>query len=624
MGTNRYTNLTPSKFNPLSLQETMMVPLAKQAKHDATLAATAEAGMIDVNRLQTDDELIRGSVQDYRSKLTGVEDALMKRGINTNITKQMIDLKRQKDYNMSQDGEWGQAENAYKAYNANAAAIEKQKNLSQSQKTAGLQWAMSQYDISGGVKEGGKYQDYRGADYVNIQEKANKLAQTMSPQEISNITGWQQTSDGMRWTNGTITTEKLPENVIADAVASSLMNDDSVVNYLQDATKIGIMRNAKEHLGTAALNAGRLYQVNNYAAKQDMKFTPEWVFNIGQGVNSDGLNYNIIGSPITTNKGLTQGLDILNKMMDGDRKVTLHAASRPSYRDEYGVVNETYAEDLQAYNESIDREGNPYTIADVTDSKTLQYFNTVAEGLKENGVIQNTDLSDQETISKVRDYARKYKNYRYNVNVIQDATGGIGKYSSGQVSKDRLAILAQVKADRYNQLYMNPEDGKVYDWKQMQDIFGMEDIETVQGYVDVDNNLQNIVGNDVKNAQYATHASEFVSPHVIAIKNKDGKVLPNFYMTRNDGQTNTDRYKIDIELNNIYSAVKSTPKITKNINIGGENLKIYYVPGNEMDAEGGRQSIEGFYIVTYPDGRIKNMTKSDIQEALYESRGIKY
>ena len=42
---NRYSNISQATYTPLSLQEIMAVPLAKQAQHDALQAEADEMGV---------------------------------------------------------------------------------------------------------------------------------------------------------------------------------------------------------------------------------------------------------------------------------------------------------------------------------------------------------------------------------------------------------------------------------------------------------------------------------------------------------------------------------------------------------------------------------------------------
>ena len=51
MGINRYTSLTPSTYNPLSMQEIMMTPLAMRKQHDDLLAQqeAVRAGLAKVD-----------------------------------------------------------------------------------------------------------------------------------------------------------------------------------------------------------------------------------------------------------------------------------------------------------------------------------------------------------------------------------------------------------------------------------------------------------------------------------------------------------------------------------------------------------------------------------------------
>tara|TARA_R110000851_G_scaffold57420_2_gene133767 strand:+ start:16495 stop:18471 length:1977 start_codon:yes stop_codon:yes gene_type:complete len=573
MATNRYTNISTSQFNPLSLQEIMMVPLGKQKEHDNQQAQMEELGIFDVNRLESDDPYIKSQVEAMRNKTSSLQDELMSSGTSKNLAKKMMGIKRERDTFLSNDGAGGRANNAYTQYHSNVEALNKNKHLTSTQREKGLQTALEQYKASGGAEKSGVYNAYQGADNVELEDLAAKRAGEMSAQEISNITGWSQNEDGS-WSNGTTTTETLSRDVIQQAVLNSMSNDPKVQAFLQDAQEIGMINDPFSALENASWNAADRHQIGNVAIKEDFRIgTAGQQKSNGSGLTQSGMNWNLLSSPgdyrTIKNKNKETTLSMIN------RGALHNPPIKPHNNAQQGRA-------LKAWNKKWGPEGtNPggtkVTIDDLSQEDALRY-NDIARGLVGNGRLSQEELdrglSDPEVLKQITDYDNKYKNYTYNVKVISDTSGGVGNYSSGTISKDAGAVLSQAKSDKFNQLFMHPETGKVYTWDKLQTEFGVQDVDMVQGYVDVDNNLSN----NITQKEYSDRKGEFASPMSVVLTDENGKQLPNFYMTRNRGQMNRPRYQADMELNKFFGKSRSLPEIGTQLMIGNQEYQSSYLP----------------------------------------------
>lgn len=642
---NRYTDIKTSQFNPLSLNEIMMVPLGKQKQHEQQAQQLTDMGIYDVNRLGSDDSFIRGEVERMKGKSSALEDELLSTGTSKNMAKKMMGIKRERDTFLSNDGAGGRAQNAYNGYQANVKALNSNKGLSQRQRDLGLQYALEQYEGSGGAEEGSGYNSYQGADSVNIEELAAKRAGEMTTQEITQITGWTQNKNGT-WTNGTETRETLPREHIARAVMNSMSNDVGVQNYLQDAQKIGMINDPTKMLQNAAMNSADRFQVNNSTDKQDMKFSPQWMMESkGTGVTPSGMDWNLVSSPgdvrerpsESTLSMISRGATHSIPLKPGYDKGRNEAA-RKLWEEEYGDK----------------KDGVAYGMDDLSKEEITRY-EEIAKGLKRNGRTESTDLNDPAVQLALNDYDQKYGNYTYNVKIISDTSGGVGNYSSGSISKDTAAVLRQTQSDKFNQLFMHPKTGEVYNWEQMQSEFGAQDVDLVQGYVDVDNNLASNLDNQ---SRYADRRGEFASPMAVTLVDKDGQQIPNFYMTRNQGQMNRPRYKADMKLNKFFGASRSTPEIPVKLTFGDKTFDSSYLPeatiheilntmskdlldeqglpradadpiqygqyvqlSNAMQEAGSRN---GVYMLEKTDGStiVNYKTKEEIQAQQYKSAGL--
>lgn len=106
---NRYTSLTPSQFNPLSLEEIMLVPSMKRKKHDDTVKGLEEIRSKLANVDPEDkyfDEAVKLREQ-LNNKLTSQVESINKEGFNPNSTGQFLAMNREYQDLMSPTGKLG-------------------------------------------------------------------------------------------------------------------------------------------------------------------------------------------------------------------------------------------------------------------------------------------------------------------------------------------------------------------------------------------------------------------------------------------------------------------------------------------------------------------------------------
>ena len=115
MGVNRYTQLTPSQFNPLSLEEIMLVPAMQRKKHDDLLSKQEDIrlGLAKVDPLDVHyDEAIKLK-SEIESELDNNATTLAKTGVNDpNVTSKIIALNRKYNDLISPTGRIGQINTA--------------------------------------------------------------------------------------------------------------------------------------------------------------------------------------------------------------------------------------------------------------------------------------------------------------------------------------------------------------------------------------------------------------------------------------------------------------------------------------------------------------------------------
>lgn len=590
MGTNRYTQLTPSKFNPLSLNEVMMVPLAKQQQHDATLEGIAAQGAFDVNRLQVDDELVSKGLEDYRTKLTAIEDSLMGQGVGRNTTKQLLNLKRERDKNMSQDGDWGKAQNAYNAYQANIEQLNKNKNLSASDRQLFGKFALSRYK---GVKSGDSYQNYLGADPMNGLDYLNPMLKAMPPQTLKGIIMendklvqkyghyYKDKVGGidvfLRDNYETIT--KDPE-VLATYGQSVLMNNSDYVNYhteIARASGVNPMDYLSQKIQSDAQNAAYLNAQDDIKYSQDLKNVPRVNTGSGAGpVQPNSPIYDMVKAYRTKKiQKEIESLDILDKIgtptILEDPTINTRSALKGGLAGYY--AGET-KEEKKARIEAAKKEKRVYSKDNIQNKEQLKRFEKVASYLKNNKKIDSDDLNDPNVAKAVKSYFELYGNYNHVNTVVSDVTKAIGEYSIGDTS-DKNKVLSNVRTSKFNQHYVI--GNQTYSYEDLVKKFkGEVKIQDIQGYFDMNNNFPELVK---ENEKYKSFSSEFVSPLGVVLTTPDGEVIPNVAMTRMTSEKDTPMYKADVVLYDVLQAARDLPGIENNSPIG----KVEMVPANSFN-----------------------------------------
>ena len=110
---NRFSNITQATYTPLSLQEIMAVPLAKQAQHDALQTQMDAEGIYSASVSQSDKERIGTQVDALNKRVSDISTGLAEEGINSDFKSQFRKLKADKAKAYGADGDIGFAQADY-------------------------------------------------------------------------------------------------------------------------------------------------------------------------------------------------------------------------------------------------------------------------------------------------------------------------------------------------------------------------------------------------------------------------------------------------------------------------------------------------------------------------------
>lgn len=117
MAINRYSNLSTSKFDPLSLQEVMMVPLYKQQQYDKLEAdRVATEAALKIDPLDVHTERATKLKQDFDNKVTALAKYQAQTGDIQGAKSKLLDLHREYKRLTDPMGEVSKINSANKAY----------------------------------------------------------------------------------------------------------------------------------------------------------------------------------------------------------------------------------------------------------------------------------------------------------------------------------------------------------------------------------------------------------------------------------------------------------------------------------------------------------------------------
>lgn len=597
MATNRYTNLTPATFNPLSVEEIMMVPLSRQKMHDEAVMAAEEMGVFDVNRLHVDDQVVQQGIDDFQKQLTGIQDKMFNQGVDRSLTRDLIGLKRKREQFLSNDGIGGRAQNAFNAYRENVKNILANKNMTAQDQQEAIMYARRVYEDAGGVANNAVYNPYQGFDSVDLNAKMIEYGKNLEP-IITKTSGWyKDPNDPTMWRNGERKTTKLPYEVIQNALAMAATGDNTIMEYLREKRRINPQYDARQSLMNSINGVAPLFIRNDNEFDSDIKFDTR---KLGNDTNPTG-----------------------------PYSFDTYAEKIPSLKDMYNL---TKIENIDKETNNINTDNIMVTgLASASGKAYLDMkkydvpkpSEKAQENLMEIGkwlVGKNFTFSNPEHKQKVIEYVKEWGPYagNQNVSVIDPTTMNIGDIAEG-ITTDRTRFEKSV-----NRQFTAPgtkfiANGKFYNnRKQMLDDFGLDaektlDVHDAMGIVDWDNNLYM---NLPKGAESWT--SDFVDPIAATIM-INGNAMP-IYMSRKDGDLGGERYirKAKIDLNQGVSKMRNIPGKPVEMELLSENdtpakVQMKWVPTRN-----------GGGVFAYNDGmNVEYMTKEELQANKYALEKMK-
>jgi len=191
---NRYSQITPSAYNPMTLQEVMIAPQMMRMRHDQADQAliNLQSELAKVDPLDVHLEEANRVRSDINSQVYSQADKLAKEGFNSNILSDIRRTNRNLTDLMSPTGRLGQINNAKKVYqqNFNEYVEDATKNKGWSRERALQNWQVNRqlpysgFDQSGNIVNIGQY----GAPKkIETLEKLKSVKDLLGEQVVKEI-----------------------------------------------------------------------------------------------------------------------------------------------------------------------------------------------------------------------------------------------------------------------------------------------------------------------------------------------------------------------------------------------------------------------------------------------------
>jgi len=551
MATNRYTELTPSAYSPMTMQEIMMAPLTKRKQHDETNAAYQQylSELAKVDPTDRDwEEAVKEKDRISKQILEGTE-LLNKEGYNNRTSSHLLNLNREYQDSIGATGKIGMF---------NARKLEKDK-------------AKAEY-LDNVVKQG--FTAENAQDWLTEAEK--DYNQTPVYDDKGRVTGFStdkylppKYKDEEQWRIDLFKNAGIHEEDFARS-GSQIVQDEKG-NYV-----INSGRNWGSSTNLPNLEAGLKYiegELNRKDSdiRKSLNFQRKSIDDVLS--NSENLKNVFIKkgtkdqrqssiSNFSPNQG---GSEEFSNIYGEDYNTHEVGGNTQDYSEieRIGQTVNTTVGEIQGSNFSpvdagsgavateIKQGGKIFSSEDIKDPRQKALYNMMWNKMSNEGVIGN----DGKKIKLTKEAIAKGKNNPSNMKAILNqiknspaitltsklVTRDVDLNNSGFASsigktadeRDKM-MRKQLKLENSGaRKLLDPETGQAISFKEAQKKYNLEDIETTtyHGYVSPLNwEEQSFNGTNSK-----------ASPHVITVKTKDGE-----YKEFKTSRLNSDNVGINI------------------------------------------------------------------------------
>lgn len=536
---NRYTRLTPSTFNPLSLQEIFTVPLARQKQHDEAVASIDELGLFDINSLDQDRDAANQYINNFQGDLDKLSDQIMKRGIDNLSKRQIMKLAKDRDEWLKR-GEGSKIVSNYNAYKANVEDVKKQYekgDILRDKYILGIQQAKNNYK---GVAEGDTYSPFSAVKDTEYLKYGQDIAKAISdnPKTITSYSpNLQYNEQTGKYVDVKTTQEYTQEGAIKLAVQNGMMLNPEIMSDLNQRKQLGILgdQSIPEYLNKIATQNEFIYRKDNLEQSKQYIGVSD---NRGNDEPNPSDQYQYAGDVTFEQKtsDLSTVLDdIINKRRDYSTPL------------------------ITSYGTTLTGTGDRQlsSLRQLTPEQSEDYARIVTN-LQSKGVIPS-NMSKEDEMKAVQSYLGKFSEITFRP---VKYTNGLYKTYTNQGSKVKPStpkdLAAGIALNPEDYMWLDPESKEELKFEDLPDDqkeFLLEGKGKVSGVFGARNFLSE---------NYPTIKPEkLASPQELQLKGNK-----KYIVSRSSNEMETNAYKGDIKVNEIWRNI-SFPNVDYNTSIPG-------------------------------------------------------
>lgn len=542
---NRYTNLTPSTYNPLSMQEIMMTPLAMRKQHDDLLAQqeAVRAGLAKVDPLDVHFNEAVQLKKGIEDKINQSAQKLAQEGFSNDMTSQTIALNREYNDLVAPTGRIGQI---------NAAKIAEAKAKEDYMKNADKSFGQDVLEQKW-LEHRSKYKGYdNNKNIVNI----NSLG---SPKYVDLDTGIRDVLSTLGYT----TREKLLNSGLSfknTEYGPVMVNSQgSVVTKTNDEQ----LNNALNALKTRFIDKtgeGRISRdFEGRTTDEDLNYINNRV--LGAKIFEQNKDYKTNYDRISTGDGSGDGSGTPGggKIISGESKI--EASSKyDNYSDalnEIKTLNSTIASGKGTTADKIRRD-ELIELRRIADSK----MNQIPKYKEINNKL-NSELKQWKNLStkfNLSDDEKKLIKDNPNITPQLLFSKGVGNYKGDKNDPALKMILDDSKLSNFNNLIKERQNYKDTAWNNSSKVINTYNyIPTTTAEANDFENFNFQAGNIIKNAKSIDNVLDITN--ISQDDNNYSKVTPNHTKALTAAMKNADPKSFSIS-NPTPSGAGGRPQVT--------------------------------------------------------------
>lgn len=550
---NRYSRISTSQFDPMTMQEVFSVPLAKQSQHDQLINQADATGLFEVPALEKDRNLVEDYKNQFASKLDELTQEVAKNGIN-NISKQKLKSLTADRNKWLSSGQGKEISSNYQAFVSNKEELDKMYQsgkISRDKYQMGIKNALDNYE---GVANKGKYQSFNAVHDTDFQKKATEVAKAMqgNPQKISSFSGLQYDPRTGKYLDVKTKTERTEAGAIRQAVKAALMMDMDVMSDLNQRQQLGMLGDVDTGTyidGLGLLNE-EIYKVNNF--DQTKQYT-----GIDQGqIDSRNQQLNSRNYELEPNQKMELGN---NELLESLK--TISSGGNTNFT---GVPKYEQNKDGSL---KLDQYGNAIVIADGEkatynnmSSKVRAKYDLIYDKMKRQGILKGSK-DDPSSIGAIQNYLESTKNLTHQQIKYTD---GLMKTYEGRTSKvkrtEPSAIADGIANNPDNRVFIDKESGKEMQYEDLPKSV-KEELDKRQARVTSVYSPRNFL-----NKEFDGILTKDAVASMIELQFSGNK---KYLVSRSKSERNTPAYQADVKVNEIWSDINSTPNLENEFTLPG-------------------------------------------------------